>query len=457
MAVAVMSAPFVTFAQTQIRPPSNSYSVSDDVRLGQQVSAEVERQLPLVRDREVEQYIERLGRRLVDSIPRQYQQPHFRYTFKVVNARDINAFALPGGPMYLNRGMIEAAQNEGGVAGVMAHEMSHIALRHATASVPQQQRGAILGTIGSILGSIIGGVPGAIIGTGAQVGAAAYVTRYTREFETQADILGAQIMAYAGYDPRDLSRMFQIIEQQSGGRGGPEWLSSHPNPGNRYARINQEAALLRVSGTAGNTAEFHRIQSRLRSMGQAPTTEEILRSGRRTADGSDSRYPSDARISTNVPRPSTRYSTHALGNLARLNVPSNWRKFEDHSSVSFVPDGAYDNQASMTHGVMVGFTRMQNRDLRAASDEYIRALLQNNPHLRQTSGYGRGTISGRTALSMTLAGPSNLTGRTEVATVYTAMLRNGDLWYVVTVVPDNEQRAYQNAFATVLRSIQLYD
>jgi len=139
--------PFSLAAQTQIKYHSNKYKVEDDVKLGRQAAAEVEQQLPLLRDAEVQRYVERVGQRLVASIPSQFQQSQFQYSFKVVNARDINAFALPGGPMYVNRGMIEAAQKEGQMAGVMAHEISHVALRHGTAQASKAQKYGLLAGI----------------------------------------------------------------------------------------------------------------------------------------------------------------------------------------------------------------------------------------------------------------------------------------------------------------------
>ena len=126
----------------------------------------------------------------------------------VVNARDINAFALPGGPMFVNRGMIEAARREGEMAGVMAHEISHVALRHATAQATETQKFQIGSVLGQILGGVVGGVPGAVIGQAAQIGFGAGALKYSRKYETQADILGAQIMARAGYDPRTWPRCF---------------------------------------------------------------------------------------------------------------------------------------------------------------------------------------------------------------------------------------------------------
>src|SRR5262249_50855283 len=162
----------------------------------------------------------------VAAIPREYQHSEFNYEFDVVNTRDINAFALPGGPMFVNRGMIEAARNEGEMAGVMAHEISHVALRHGTAQATKAQKFQLPALGPAILGAIMGGNVGSVISQGTKFGLGAYLLKYSREYESQADTLGAQIMARAGYDPRDLANMFRTIQEQSGGRGGPEWLSS---------------------------------------------------------------------------------------------------------------------------------------------------------------------------------------------------------------------------------------
>ena len=121
LSAAIFMVPVSAVAQTRISYHPNKYKTQDDVRLGRQAATEAEQQFPLLRDAEVNAYVERVGQRLVASIPPEFQHPEFRYTFKVINARDINAFALPGGPMFVNRGMIEAARTEGEMAGVMAH------------------------------------------------------------------------------------------------------------------------------------------------------------------------------------------------------------------------------------------------------------------------------------------------------------------------------------------------
>ena len=456
MAVAIFAMPLSTFGQTRIVAPSNKYKPSDDVQVGRQAAAEVERQMPVLRDGMIDNYVESVGRRLVAAIPQEFQHPEFRYSFDVVNARDINAFALPGGPMYVNRGMIEAARTEGEMAGVMAHEISHVALRHATAQATETQKAQIGSVLGQIAGAVIGGGLGQVIGGASQVGFGAWALKYSRKYETQADILGAQTMARAGYNPLDLANMFRTIERQGGGSSGPEWLSSHPNPGNRYEAITREAQMLRVSGNQGqDSREFQRIQARLRGMPPAQTMAQIAQAGQQ--------YPSDGGSTGNggtystgrVEAPSSRYRTYTGGNLFRVSVPGNWREFSSGSNaVTFAPEGGYGNQG-ITHGVLIGVEQASSRNLQQSSDTYVRSLLQSNPYLRQQTGYRRGSIDGNTALSIQLGGRSSVTGRNEIVTVYTTTMRDGNLLYFITVTPQNESSIYNSVFGTVLRSLQL--
>src|SRR3982074_1152211 len=177
MATAIVLLPLAVFAQTQIVYHQNKFKPTDDVKLGRQAAAEAEQQFPLLRDAEVSSYVERIGQRLVASIPSEFQHPEFRYYFKVINARDINAFALPGGPMYVNRGMIEAARTEGEMAGVMAHELSHVALRHGTAQATKAQKYGLLAGILGIGGQILGGNIGNVVGQGSKVAIGSYLLK----------------------------------------------------------------------------------------------------------------------------------------------------------------------------------------------------------------------------------------------------------------------------------------
>jgi Zn-dependent protease with chaperone function len=455
--VAISVMPFTALAQTPIKLHSNKYSIQDDIKLGRQAAQEAESQFPLLRDENVRSYVEDVGRRLVTGIPSQFQHPEFQYYFKVVNARDINAFALPGGPMYVNRGMIEAARSEGEMAGVMAHEISHVALRHGTAQASKAQKYSILGGIAGIAGTILGG-PG--VGQLAQAPFAVYLLKFSREYETEADILGAQIMARAGYDPRDLANMFQTIERQGGGGGGG-FLSDHPSPSDRYARINREAQYLRVENQAGrDSREFAQVQQRLRGYGAAPTMAEIQRSGQRTPVGEQTgNYPNNPPTGR-VSYPSNRYQSVSIFNGGvNVSVPNNWRQVNEGNSVWFVPEGAYgqyNGQAVYTHGASFGVAQTNSRNLQSATQELINSFAQGNNNLRTTGGYSRSSMSGRTALVSTLTNINEATGRPEIIRLITTQLRNGQVFYMVAVAPQNE-RGFETAFNQILRSVRIND
>ena len=456
VALSMWILPLAAMAQTRIVAPKNKYRVEDDVKLGNEAAAQVEKQFPLINDSDASAYIERVGRRLASSIPAEFQHPEFNYRFRWVNASDINAFALPGGPMYVNRGMIEAARNEGEMAGVMAHELSHVALRHGTAQATKQ--GSLksqAGTIGLILGgAILGGQTGAQLGT---LAATAWQTKYSREYESQADLLGARIMADAGYDPRDLANMFRTIEQQGGG-SGPEWLSSHPNPGNRFEKINREAGYLNVSRNPIKiTRDFERTQARFRSMPKARTMSEIGKEGGNGEGGGTQSPTANGRYTATVAVPSTRVRSYTGANWLQISVPSNWLDFASQSDVQFAPEGAYGDQG-ITRGMMVGvISGGQNTDLATASDAYLNQLLQGNSYLRQRGQLVQTSVARRQGYTTSMSGRSPVTNRTEVVTIYTTQLRTGELFYAVTVVPDAESYSYNTAFRNVLNSIRLND
>jgi hypothetical protein len=455
-------------AQTQITPDKNKYTPAQDVQIGQQAAQEVRGELPMLNDERIDDYVDRIGKRLVDAIPSQFQHPEFRYSFEVVNQKEINAFALPGGPMFLHRGMLEAAKSEGEIAGVMAHEISHVVLRHGTAQATKAEKFQIGAIAGQVLGAIVGGGIGSVIAQGSQFGLGAYFLKYGREYEREADLLGAQIMARAGYDPRRMADMFRTIEKQGGGSGGPEWLSSHPNPGNRYEAIQREAANLRIEGNAPSQAEFQSVQDRLRGMSPAYTAEQIARAkqqGQRLpgAGGNarnDRNAPARA-ASGRVEPPSGQYQRVTVGNFLQLQVPTNWRGVDGNNSVTFGPDGAFyqgNGTSGFTHGVQIGVVANDSGDLRRGTDDLVQSLLQSNPQIRrQSSGYVRENIGGRSALTATLRNVSEATGGAEAVLVSTLQLRDGSILYMIQVAPQNEINEYASTFRRMKQSVQVDD
>src|SRR5215210_4658436 len=427
--------------QTKVTAPKNKYTPAQDVQLGREAAAEVQKQVPLLNDQTTENYIERLGARLVEHIPAEFTHSEFRYTFDAVNLREINAFALPGGPMFAYRGMIEKAGTEGEIAGVLAHEISHVALRHGTAQASKAQKYQV-GQVGSaILGAIIGGRAGAVVSQGGQFAFGAAFLRFSRDYEKQADLLGAQIMARAGYDPRAMAAMFQTIERESG-PSGPEWMSNHPNPGNRSEYITREAQALRVSNPVNNTREFQNVQARLREMSPAPTTEEVSRRGNTGGSRGSTGPPPTGRVAA----PSTRYTTYNEGEVFRVSVPSNWQEMASESDVTFAPQGGYgtlNNQNVFTHGVQLGMARSENHGLEQATDELVASLAQSNRRLARSGSSTPGTIGGRQALRTILANVSEATGGRERIVLYTALRNDGSMFYLVGVSPEQEFNSYQ--------------
>ena len=443
-------------AQTKVTPPKNKYTPQQDVEIGREAAQEVRKQYPMVNDSQVRSYLERLGDRLVEAAPRELNNPVFEYSFTPVNLKDINAFALPGGPMFVNRGMIEAARSEGEVAGVMAHELAHVLLRHGTANATKAQGFQIGALAGAIAGAVIGGGWGELISQGSQFGLGTWLMKYSREYERQADIIGAQIMARAGYDPRDLAHMFETIQKQ-GGSGGPEWLSSHPNPGNRTQYINQEAAQLRV--TPRNTdMGFQQTRSRLAELGPARTMAEMERAGGAGSGGGRS-GGSVGRIGEAVPAPSRQYRTVQGGQLFTVSVPSNWQPVASNNSVKYVPQNAYGDyqgQSTLTHGVELGVTRASSRDLYQSTQDLIDGFVRSNDGMRVAGREQQFTLSGRNAIATPLEGRSALGGMERVV-VHTTLLNNGDLFYVLTVVPEREMNSYSQAFNRVVQTVRLND
>jgi predicted Zn-dependent protease len=453
LALCVLAAFSVVDAQTKVTAPSNKYSVADDVKLGREASQEVRQQMPMLDDDRVDDYVDRIGERLAQQVPAEFQHREFDYTFDVVNLAEINAFALPGGPMFAHRGMLEKAGSEAEIAGVLAHEISHVALRHGTAQASKAGKYQ-MGQVGAaIVGAIIGGGWGEAVSTVGQLGFGAAFLRYSRDYEKQADLLGAQIMARSGYDPRAMATMFQRIEKESGGRA-PEWLSNHPNPGNRASYITKEAQALRVTNPVNDTREFQTVQSRLAQMSPAMTSEEAARRAKngntRTGTGST------ARPSGRVAAPSTRYTTYDEGGVFRISVPSNWREMASENTVTFAPEGGYgaiDNQSVFTHGVQVGLARNERHGLREATDELLASLAQSNRGMSRPSGYTRGTIGGREALRAVVTNNAENTGR-ERLTIYTTEMQDGTLFYLIGVAPEGEASAYENVFQRVATSIR---
>jgi len=457
--VAVLAAVGVEglLAQTAVKLPKNKFTPQQDVEYGRQAAAEVRKQYPIIRDEAITAYLTNRGDRLVAAAPPELNKKEYEYSFTPVNVKEINAFALPGGPMFVNRGMFDAASSEGEVVGVMAHELSHVLLRHGTANVtkaqnPWLQLGQVAGAVG---GQMIGGGLGSVVSQGTEFGLGTMLLRYSRDFEKQADILGAQIMARAGYDPRDLGRMFETIEKTSKGGGAPQWMSSHPNPGNRTAYINQEAAML-TPGPRADTSQFQPIKTRFASQPDPKSMAEVEGRGK-SSEGGGGSPKSVGTPGQPVPAPSSQFKDFAGGKVFQASAPDNWTILSDKSSVKVVPQNGYgdlNGESVFTHGVEFGVTQAASSNLTEATKAFLQAIAKNNPNLKMTGDAQSTRISQRTALFVPLTNPSPLGGQERIS-MSTVFLAEGTLFYYLTIVPERDAAVYGPVFQKIFQSIKL--
>jgi Zn-dependent protease with chaperone function len=446
-------------AQTVIKPPKNKYTPKQDVELGREAAAEIRKQYPIIKDEQISRYLTALGDRLVAAAPPELNESVYEYSFTPVNLKEINAFALPGGPMFVQRGMFDAAASEGEVAGVMAHELSHVLLRHGTANAtkaqnPWLQLGQIAGVVG---GAVVGGAAGSAITQGSQLGVGSLLLRYSRDYEKQADLLGAQIMARAGYDPRALARMFETIEREtkSSGGSGPQWMNSHPDPGNRTQYITKEASLLQIA-PGPDDRDFASIKTVFASLPPAKSTGELAKANSGSGGESAQRVGTPGQP---VPSPSVDYRNVSGGGVFRASVPRNWTTLASNGAVKVVPQNGYgqlNGQTVFSHGVEFGLAKAGSRDLRDATNTWLKAVTRNNPQLRPAGEQQPLRISQRDGLATPLVNPSPLGGQERIG-VYTTLLADGSLFYYLTIVPENEAAAFEDAFRHVTESIELTD
>jgi len=235
-------------------------SVQDEIAIGKQAQVEVRKQTPQLGDAAVQAFVTRIGRQLAAHA----RGAHYPYSFSVANYREINAFALPGGPIWVNRGAIEAAGAEAQLAGVLAHEIAHVSERHAA----QQLSNVMVANLGlNLLGALLGNSGGA---TAANI-AARYVAsgaflKFSRDDEREADRVGVGIMARAGWDPRGMIELMQTIRvvEQRDPSSVEVFFSNHPSPQDRVALLRQ--VMPKTRGGRRDSGEFQASRARLKAL-----------------------------------------------------------------------------------------------------------------------------------------------------------------------------------------------
>jgi hypothetical protein len=434
------------------------------IQLGQRALAEVARKMPILPDNSpLTRYVQSLGQKLDSVIPQQYNWP---YQFHVVQQKEINAFALPGGPVFVNVGTILAAENEAELAGVIAHEMSHVYMQHSIKGMRKQGTTQAAGHIlGGILGAVLGGPAGALANMGAQLGAGVISMRYSRADEAQADAIGAIIMYKAGYNPIRLAQFFLRLEQKARS-GGPQFLSDHPDPGNRVQAVQDEIRNWPSRLYHDSSPEFAQAKQDASSI-RAYSAQEIhqMAQGGQIHDVSG---PSDA--PTAPARSGNRSSSEVMpsGGFERfqgsfsLEYPSNWQPLQGQQSgsVTFAPQAGVA-QSGIAYGAVVAPFQPQNaNNLDDATQQLIASLQQQNPGIRQAGEIQKIRVNGVLGRSVDLLGQSPLAGRDgqplqERDWLVTLPYNDSAGVSLIFVAPENDFSRLRPTFEQMLKTFRL--
>ena len=461
-------------AQTQFKPGFNLFSPAQDQEIGRRSADAAERQLPILEDQSIEAYVDRIGARLAAVAP----GAEYRYQFKVVNASDINAFALPGGYMYVNRGLIEAAQNEGQLAGVMAHEMAHVALRHGTS---QASKAYVAQTGLSLLGGVVGKDDPSAEQRIAALGGFGLNTlflKFSRTAEEQADITGAQMMAESGYDPADMVDFFEILADEQDRNPGKvaQFFSSHPAPANRAANINEEIELLDVNPIRP-IGGFAQVKSELGRMRPAASMQQIAQGqsapapAPRSGSGNDRSVPE-----IKIDGPSADFSVFAQRDgLFEIGYPDNWRIYEANQGygVIIAPEGGYvdagGREPDLISGVIVNhYDPFENESsdsdrlvegnssLVRATNDLLGTILETNRELTMVRDSGRtNRLDGAPSLSVVLSGRSPVTRQEERVTLFTREVDDDHIIYALFIAAERDYERLNETFNRMISSLMV--
>jgi Zn-dependent protease with chaperone function len=478
--IAVPPALLAQGTQPELPDPGQVAGVTNEqqVQVGLQAMAEVYKQMPVLPDSHpLTQYVQQLGKKLEGVIPKEHSWP---YQFHVIQQKEINAFALPGGPIFVNVGTITAADNEAELAGVIGHEMSHVYMQHSVKQATKQSTAqGLLGVLGAVLG---GGTAGSLARLGIQIGAGTLFLKYSRSDEAQADAVGAIILYKAGYDPRALPQFFHKLEQEGGGRG-PQFLSDHPNPGNRVAAVDKEIRNWPPKNFQTNSPNFVAAKQQANQV-KAYTAEEIAAGAKQGTWARQNKEqgsipanlppaPSDqpgqggsggagqiANVSMQQVKPSGNFKQLQQGPVS-MSYPDNWQVFTDPNAGITIAPPAATAQGAIAYGVSIsGFQGQQNAvSLDQALQDLVQGLAQANPGLRTTGSPKKVNVNGVEGRSVELTGTSPLqqNGKALPERDWLVLVprSDGSFVYTVFVAPEKDFSKLRPTYERMLKSLQV--
>ena len=427
----------------EIKPGWNLFSKDNDVQMGREYSKQVEQEYDVLPPGQLTDYINSLGQRIAS----QPQSNGFPYVFKVVNDPNINAFALPGGPVYINSGIILNAENESQLLGVIAHEASHIALRHSTNQLTKSNAIQIPAMIAGMYGQSKGGITGMLTQLGVGLAANGVLMKFSRGAEQQADLLGARMMSQIGYNPIEMARFFETLEAKAGGKSGASFFASHPNPGNRVKYVSEEIALLPQRDFNADTGKFRQMKQLARNL---PTQKK-------------KRPAQEGGQAPNQPPQNSDGSRTWTGDGFKLSYPGQWLAFGEANgpSVTIAPREGIKQEGNS--GAQIGYGVIVSRyedddgrfDFRQDTQKLIQQIMQQNSSMsRSQPQINQHQVNGRNVYVTRLSSNSPLDGGNEIDTVVT-MEHRGGMLYFVFIAPEREMNNAQREFDNILNSLTL--
>lgn len=440
--------PVAALAQTKIpKPGFNFFSKDQDIKLGQEAAAQIDREMPVVNNPEMEAWL----RKLAEPLITQPEAGDYPYRFKWVNDENINAFALPGGPIYMNTGLLKHADSEGQIVGVLAHEISHVALRHGTNQVSK----ANLFTIPALIGSAMLGdrsILAQLGQVGIGLGLNSVLLKYSRGAETQSDQLGALLMHRAGYNPIEMANFFEKLESMTGNQSRvASWFSSHPNPGNRVQNVQKEILTFDRREYTRNTGEFAKMKA---LAARIPPPPKQPQAGGQGQPGTAPLPP----VSELEP-PSSRARSYQ-STLYTVSYPENWEVSQGQGGVTILPKYGAVNTGN--GGTAIGYGAMfgersnnSSQRLEEIASSIEQEVIKMNPGMQLSEEPRRIMVNEKRTLLYMLNGPSPFQGQKEVVVLAVVERSPNDVVSAIFVAPERDYKRFEPTFQRMLGSLQM--
>ena len=441
------------YSQTKtLKPGINFFSKDQDVQLGREAASQIEREIPVLNDPEMTKWLTELAQPLIS----QPEAGEYPYTFKWVNDPNINAFALPGGPIYMNTGLLTHADTEGEVVGVLAHEIVHVALRHGTNRVTRANLFTLPAMIGGMALGQRGGMLSQLGQLGIGLGLNGVLMKYSRGAETQSDQLGALLMHRAGYNPLDMANFFEKLEAIAGNRSGAaNWFSSHPNPGNRVETVQKEIVTFDRREYTRDSGKFQRFKSRVAKL--PPPAKPAVPGQSAGPGGQRVPIPEQSRMEM----PSRRARSHSSDNFA-VSYPDNWEltRAEEGEGVTVAPPYGRvqmpNGSGALGYGAMLNTHQGSNgQRLEELAGAIEQDVIRNNPGFQVTEEPMRITVDGRRAVLYMMSGPGPYENVNETVVLAVVERTSNQVVSVIFVAPERDYSRFEPTFKNMLRSLRI--